>query len=176
MAAPNDYLGSISFWGPNFAPKGYAFCSGQLLPIAQNQALFSLLGTTYGGDGKTTFGLPDLQGRVAVGFGQGPGLADVPIGSRAGANTATLTINTMPAHNHTMMCFNGNTNIVASPQTTFMAQNSNSLPNFEASTDNTKLNTNTVSFTGSGQPFTLMQPYLGLYTIIATTGVFPSRN
>jgi microcystin-dependent protein len=176
MAAPEDYLGSISFWGANFAPRGYALCSGQLLPISQNQALFSLLGTTYGGDGRTTFALPDLQGRVAVGFGQGPGLSDVPLGVKAGANTATLTISTMPAHNHTIMCYNGSDNILPSPKDTFMAQNSNNSGNYVTSTDNTKLNTKTVSLTGSGQSFTLMQPYLGLYIIIATSGVFPSRN
>ena len=82
----------------------------------------------------------------------------------------------MPAHSHTMVCYNGTDNIVPSPESTFIAQNSNNIANFEASTDNTKLNTKTVSLTGNGQPFTLMQPYIGLYIIIATSGVFPSRN
>lgn len=176
MATTTDFIGSISFWGPNFAPRGFAFCNGQLLPINQNQALYSLLGTTYGGDGRTTFALPDLQGRVGVGFGQGPGLDDVPIGSKAGTNTATLKVENMPAHIHTMMCFDGNTNIEASPQANFMAQNSDNSGNYVSATDKTKLNVNSVSFTGSGQPFTLMQPYLGLYIIIATSGAFPSRN
>jgi len=176
MAAPEDYLGSISFWGPNFAPVGYAFCNGQLIPISQNEALFSLLGTIYGGDGKTTFALPDLQGRAAVGSGQGPGLPNLPLGAKAGANTATLKVSNMPIHNHAFVCYNGSDSIVASPNGTFMAQNSDNSGNFVPTTDNTKLNANSVSITGSGHSVSIMQSYLGLYIIIATSGVFPSRN
>src|SRR5439155_18983562 len=94
------FLGEIRLFGFNFAPRGWAFCQGQLLPIAQNTALFSLLGTTYGGNGQTTFALPDLRGRVAVGFGQGPGLSNIDLGQVSGAETATLTQAQMPAHGH----------------------------------------------------------------------------
>ena len=98
--AQESYLGQIQMFGFNFAPRGWAFCDGQLLPIAQNTALFSLLGTIYGGDGRTTFGLPDLRGRVPVHLGQGPGLANFTIGQKGGFATTTLSVQQMPLHAH----------------------------------------------------------------------------
>src|SRR5215212_9817165 len=94
------YIAEIRLFAGNFAPRGWAFCAGQILSIASNTALFSLLGTTFGGNGQTTFGLPDLRGRVAVGPGQGPGLPSYDLGQMAGETTHTLIINEMPAHNH----------------------------------------------------------------------------
>ena len=94
------FLGEIRLFGFNFAPRGWSFCTGQLLPISQNSAVFSLLGTTFGGDGRTTFGVPDLRGRVAIGVGQGPGLSDRRWGQRGGAETTTLNVNQMPNHRH----------------------------------------------------------------------------
>ena len=99
MAEP--FIGQIIMFGGNFAIRGYALCNGQLLSIAQNTALFSLLGTTFGGDGRTTFGLPDLRGRVPVHMGQGPGLTNYSLGQSAGAEQVTLTVNQIPAHTHT---------------------------------------------------------------------------
>lgn len=98
----DPFVGEIQLFGFNFTPRGFASCSGQLLPIAQNSALFSLLGTIYGGDGRTTFGLPDLRGRAAISFGQGPGLTNRPIGQRSGTETTTMTIANLPAHQHTI--------------------------------------------------------------------------
>ncbi len=96
----DPFIGQIQTFGFNFAPRGWARCDGQLLPISSNSALFSLLGTTYGGDGRTTFGLPDLRGRAALHQGQGPGLSNRNLGQRAGAENTTLTVNQMPSHNH----------------------------------------------------------------------------
>src|SRR5438105_10342167 len=101
------FLGQIMLFGGNFAPRGWAFCNGQIMSIAQNTALFSLLGTTYGGDGITTFALPDLRGRAPVGQGQGPGLSNITLGEASGTESITLTIANMPGHNHTLGCDNG---------------------------------------------------------------------
>src|SRR5438132_3777791 len=98
------FLGMIAIFPYNFAPAGWAFCAGQILPIAQNTALFSLLGTTYGGNGQTTFALPDLRSRAPVGAGQGPGLSNIDLGEVSGAESATLLINNLPSHNHSVMC------------------------------------------------------------------------
>src|ERR1700755_795870 len=97
------FLGEIRIFPYNFAPRGYAFCQGQILSIAQNTALFSLLGTTYGGNGQTTFALPDLRGRVPVGIGQGPGLAAIDLGQMAGAESVSLVVNQLPAHTHSLV-------------------------------------------------------------------------
>jgi microcystin-dependent protein len=102
LAGADPYIGEISLFAGNFAPRSWAFCDGQLLPIAQNTALFSLLGTTYGGDGRTTFGLPDLRGRAAVHVGRGPGLSDWRWGEKGGTETVTLNLNQLPAHSHTV--------------------------------------------------------------------------
>src|SRR3978361_216820 len=98
MSSP--FVAEIKLFGGNFAPRGYALCNGQLLPISQNTALFSLLGTTYGGNGQSTFGLPDLQGSVPVGVGQGPGLSDRGLGEQSGVDAVTLLASELPAHNH----------------------------------------------------------------------------
>src|SRR4051812_17662172 len=98
----NAYLGCIFHFAGNFAPRGYMLCQGQLLSISQNTALFSILGTTYGGDGQVTFGLPDLRGRMPIGQGQGPGLSQIVIGELSGVENVTLTTNNLPAHNHTL--------------------------------------------------------------------------
>ena len=99
------FIGEISMFAGNFAPRGWAFCEGQLLPIAQNQSLFSILGTTYGGDGRTTFGLPDMRGRVSIHPGTGPGLTNYRLGNKGGSETTTLTTNQLPSHNHTISAY-----------------------------------------------------------------------
>ncbi|MGS2741046.1 phage tail protein [Sinomicrobium sp. M5D2P17] len=171
-----ELIGVIKLFAGNFAPRGWAFCNGQLLAIAQNQALFSLLGTTYGGDGRTTFALPDLRGRVPVhaGNSQGPGLQDVRLGEASGTNTNTLTIMNIPRHNHPVMASN-------QPGTT--GDPSNSFPANSGATDkeysgnaNITMNVQMTGMTGGGQPVNNMQPYLGLNYIIALYGIYPSRD
>ena len=117
------FLGQIMLVGFNFAPVGWALCNGQILSITQNTALFSLLGTTYGGNGTTTFALPDLRGRAAVGFGQGPGLSNYDLGQSTGTETVTLTVGQMPAHNH-MVAANAANGNVSSPSGADLAQSS----------------------------------------------------
>lgn len=174
------YLAQIIMFAGNFAPQNWAFCYGQLQSIAQNSALFALLGTYYGGDGQTTFALPDLRGRVPVGTGNGPGLPPVNLGELSGSPTTTLTVNQMPAHNHTAI-----TNVgVSSANTTSEEAAGNILANqaqnFYApvGTANGSLGgvTTTVGLNGGNQPVNIMQPYLGMNYVICLNGIFPSRN
>ncbi len=165
------FIGQIQLFGFNFAPRGWALCRGQLLPISQNTALFSLLGTIYGGDGRTTFGLPDLRGRVAIGFGQGPGLSNHNIGQRSGAENSTLTEANLAPHNHKI----GVANTDGDDSDPTIANG------FGASSNDLYLEdypagTSLGDTVGSSTPFTNMQPYLALNYCIALTGVYPSRN
>lgn len=169
------FLGEIRMFAGNFAPTGWAFCQGQLLPIAQNQALFSLLGTTYGGDGRTSFALPDLRGRVPVGFGQGPGLSNRVIGEKFGSELVTLNINQMPSHNHTVnaVTTEGNQNL----PTNSLPANTKALDKeYSDANANTTMKATMVNPTGGNQPFGVSQPSLGVNFIIALQGIYPSRN
>ena len=169
------FLGEIRMFAGNFAPYGWAFCQGQLLPIAQNQALFSLLGTTYGGDGRTTFALPDLRGRVPVGFGQGPGLSNREIGEKFGSELVTLNINQMPSHNHTVnaVTTEGNQNL----PTNSLPANTKALDKeYSDANANTTMKATMVNPTGGNQPFGVTQPSLGVNFIIALQGIYPSRK
>lgn len=159
-------------FGGNFAPRGWAFCNGQLMPISQNSALFSILGTTYGGDGQTTFALPDLRGRVAVGQGQGPGLSSVSLGQAAGTETVTLTTAELPAHSHTVQ-MPASTGAQTSNRPTGAYQASG---NAYSSSTNTTMAAATSALSGSSQPHSNLPPYLGVTFIIAVQGTFPSRN
>jgi microcystin-dependent protein len=164
MAIP--YIGEIKMIPWTFAPKGWAFCNGQLLPINQNQQLFSLLGTTYGGDGQTTFALPDLRGRSPFHFGAG-----LLLGQRGGETAHALTQNEMPAHTHGPRASTSAPD-QGSPDSNFWAAVSGS---YSASSDGT-MNPSLVSPVGSGQPHENLQPYLVVNFIIAFQGVFPPRN
>ena len=169
------FLGEIRMFAGNFAPTGWAFCQGQLLPIAQNTALFSLLGTTYGGDGRTSFALPDLRGRVPVGFGQGPGLSNRVIGDQFGSELVTLNINQMPSHNHTVnaVTTEGNQNL----PTNSLPANTKALDKeYSDANANTTMKATMVNPTGGSQPFGVSQPSLGVNFIIALQGIYPSRN
>ena len=169
------FLGEIRMFAGNFAPTGWAFCQGQLLPIAQNQALFSLLGTTYGGDGRTTFALPDLRGRVPVGFGQGLGLSNRVIGEQFGSELVTLNINQMPSHNHTVnaVTSEGNQNL---PTNSLPANTKTLDKEYSDANANTTMKATMVNPTGGSQPFGVSQPSLGVNFIIALQGIYPSRN
>ena len=173
--AQDFIIGEIRMFAGNFAPKGWAFCQGQLLPIAQNQALFSLLGTTYGGDGMTSFALPDLRGRVPVGFGQGPGLSNRVIGEQFGSELVTLNINQMPSHNHTVnaVTTEGNQNL---PTNSLPANTKALVKEYSDANANTTMKATMVNPTGGNQPFGVTQPSLGVNFIIALQGIYPSRN
>lgn len=178
--ANEPYLGAIFLFAGNFAPRGYAFCQGQLLPIAQNSALFAILGTTYGGNGVQTFALPDLRGRAPVGQGAGPGLNPVTLGEFAGAQSVTLQAGNLPPHNHLI---NVNTGLgsQATPANNYPAvattDGSTGIGSYETTaTAGQHFATAAVSLVGSGQPVSVQNPFLGLNYIIATQGIFPSRN
>jgi len=176
-------LAELRLFASNFAPAGWALCNGQLLPISQNTALFSLLGTTYGGDGRSTFALPDLQGRVGVGMGQGSGLSQYVQGDQGGSETVTLLTSNLPAHTHTISgtitpkvtATAGNTD---TPYNTYPAAltGTNMYNSAKDATTIPMQNNLMLAATGSGNPVNLMQPVLGLTWIIATQGVFPQRS
>ena len=174
----DGYIAEIRWFAGNFAPRGWAFCQGQLLPIAQNTALFSLLGTTYGGNGQTTFSLPDLRGRIAEGTGQGPGLPFVDLGEMAGEPTHTLTTNELPSHNHSVHVNDNITGSVPSANGAFLSSKTESAEKTSASglSSDAILNPNSIAITGGSQPHENMQPYLGMNYIICMEGIYPSRN
>jgi len=173
-------LAVITMFAGGFAPQGWAFCSGQLLQISQNTALFSLLGTTFGGNGTTNFGLPDLRGRTPMGTGQGPGLSNITLGQVAGVENATLLLTQMPAHNHTGTFTAGVSSNPANSDeadTNVLAQG-----NIQSFKTGATINgamagvTATLANAGGSQPFAIRQPYLGIDFIIALQGIYPSRN
>jgi len=168
MAEP--FIGQLMLVPYNFAPRGWALCNGQILPIAQSTALFSLLGTTYGGNGQTTFGLPDLRGRVPISSGQGPGLANYDLGQVGGSESVTLTTNQMPAHNHTIACNSGDPND-SSPANRFASGGGS-----YNSGANAAMAQGAASTVGGSQPHENRQPYLTLNWIIALEGIYPSRS
>lgn len=169
------FIGEIFMGGYNFAPRGYAMCQGQILSISQNTALFSLLGTTYGGNGQTTFALPDLRGRVPIGMGQGPGLSSKTLGEVSGTETVTLLVTQIPAHNHLVNAVS-EPGDVSSPQGAFLANTGALDKEYKASGTTVTMNANAVASTGGSQPHSIMQPYLVLNIYIAIEGIFPSRN
>jgi microcystin-dependent protein len=188
-------IGEIRMFAGNFAPRAWAFCNGQLLSIAQNTALFSILGTTYGGNGQTTFALPNFNGRTAVGTGTGPGLSNVDLGQVSGVENTTLTVGNLPAHNHTATAtITGTVNPKAladaglgdDPANSFPAISSGSNKMYTSSTQAPDATMGaspisatvqvTVGNTGSSQPVNIRNPYLGMNYIICLEGIFPSRN
>jgi len=171
----DPFIGEIKMVGFNFAPRYWATCDGQLLPIAQNTALFSLLGTMYGGNGINTFALPDLRGRVPIHQGQGPGLSPYTIGQVAGTENTTLLSSQMPTHNH-LVNVNTGAGTQASPGGGFLAVESTGTSQNYAGSANGSLNAAAVSTAGGNQPFSILQPYLCINFVIALQGIFPSRN
>lgn len=175
MAEP--FLGEIRLMGFNFAPRGWAFSDGQLLPISQNSALFSLYGTIYGGDGRTTFALPDLRGRVAIHEGHGPGLSNYVLGSKGGAETVTLTTANMPSHNHSPALHGEVTPANQNNPTGRMLGLHQGYADPKARDDVPMASGSIVSSNiGGGQNFGIRQPYLTVNYCVALTGLFPSRS
>ena len=186
----NPFLGEIIMFGGNFAPRGWATCDGQLLSIASNTALFSILGTTYGGNGVSTFALPDLRGRVPIHVGQGPGLSSYVLGEESGTENVTLNTTNIPSHHHTLSEANakiaigartdapnasvpnggflGASNIYVSGQTTANASLKVGVVEFGAGA--------ATDLTGGSIPFSIIQPFLCVTFIIALQGIFPTRN
>lgn len=167
-------LGEIRIFAGTFAPRGWAFCQGQLLNIAQNQALFALLGTTYGGNGTTTFALPDLRGRVALGFGQGTGLSSYVLGQQGGSENVTLSAAQMPAHNHAL-----GVNNAAGTSTTpvnMVPAASTARDSLYAAAPNAFMAGSAISSAGANQSHENRQPFIAMNYIIALEGAFPSRN
>lgn len=174
------YIAQIIMFAGNFAPRSWAYCDGSILSIAQNTALFALLGTTYGGNGQTTFALPDLRGRVPVGTFQGPGLANVNLGEMAGSANTTLIASQMPQHNHITTVnvavsdtgantTEGDGKILGAPASNIFTAPGNASGNLGGVTA-------TNGLAGGNQPFSNMQPYLGMNYVICLEGIFPSRN
>ena len=179
--AQDAYLGEIRMFAGNFEIRGWAFCNGQLLSIAQNQALFSLLGTTYGGDGQTTFALPDLRGRFPMHPGTGPGLTPRSQGETGGTETVTLTTAQLPAHNHTAtvsLAVDTTVGTTAQPRNGLPARNASATPQYGTQANGVLAAGSTVQVgvTGSGLPQDNMPPFNTVQFIIALQGIFPSRN
>ncbi|WP_186456829.1 phage tail protein [Sphingomonas suaedae] len=172
----DPFIGQIIMFGGNFAPRGWAFCDGQIMSIASNTALFSILGTTYGGNGQTTFALPDLRGRSPVHPGTGPGLPPVALGQMAGSPTHTLTTLEMPIHNHSFHGELANAD-KQTPQGNMLALTPGT-PIYAAPVpaDDRTMAPTSIGMAGGSQPFDLHSPYLAVNFIIALFGVFPSRN
>lgn len=182
----NPFIGQIMMVGFNFAPRGWAFCDGQLLAISSNTALFSLIGTTYGGDGRTSFGLPDLRGRSAKHVGQGPGLQRVSWGQRGGREDVTLSVFNMPPHSHPVantltVTPLGNSSESDSDEPTG-AYPGPAQEDVYAQASDVQMapaavgGSITLGNTGNGQSFNIENPFLGIYHVIALVGLFPSRN
>lgn len=177
------FLGQICLFGFNYAPQGWAQCNGQLVSISQNSALFALLGVQFGGDGQTTFALPNLQGRVPLGQGSGAGLSPYQMGEAGGAESVTLTVNQMPSHNH-MLTGSGNAATTGTLQGNVLASSNGSTSGEEPVTVNTYgpagqatiADPSAITPMGGNQPFDVRQPYLVLNYCIALQGIFPPRQ
>lgn len=169
------FVGQIQAFGFNFAPRGWAMCNGQLMSISENTALFSLLGTTFGGDGRTSFGLPELRGRSIVHIGNGPGLSDVRWGQVGGQENITLNTNHLPAHNHTTVMNLGGTAEEAGAGH-FLATSGALFAEDAAAGSTLNAGAITSGNTGGGQSFNNRNPYLGINVCIALLGIYPSRN
>ena len=176
--ASDPFLGTIQAFGFNYAPKGWALCDGQLLSISENQALFALLGNFYGGDGRTTFGLPDLRGRVAIGQGRGPGLTNRVIGQLGGAEAARLSVNQMPTHNH-VATVKGTPNVGDRQDPTgsaWAAAARETIYKVEAPSVDMHAGNVVIANSGGSQGFQIMQPFQVINYSCALEGIFPPRN
>lgn len=172
MGSP--YLGEIRMFGGNYAPFGWAFCNGQMLSIAQNNALYNLLGTTYGGDGVNNFGLPDLQGRVPVHQGQAQSGSNYVLGQKSGSETVTLTVSQIPSHSHTAVGMSSG-NATTNPLNATWGNSGINNKSF-GPTANATMNARSLSMTGGNQPHDNLMPFLVISFIISLQGLYPSAN
>jgi microcystin-dependent protein len=173
----NPFVGEIRIFAGNFAPNGWALCNGQLMSISQNTALFSLLGTQFGGDGKSTFGLPDLQGAAPVHQGQGPGLSQRFMGETGGTDAVTLIHSEMPVHTHSAMGIAASDSTAPSPSVVWGSlAGRNPPPLYQSGNPDVTMNPFALGVTGSSFPHNNLQPLLVLNFIIALQGVFPARG
>ena len=171
------FIGEIKMFGGNFAPNGWAFCDGQLLPISENDALFVLIGTTYGGDGETTFGLPDLRGRIPIHSGQGPGLSNRILSEQLGSETTTLTVNQIPPHNHSIPGSPSVGNSTGISNSTIAAGTIGRVYTNDNTPSNLgDMNAGTITNVGGSQPHNNLMPYLCINFIISLFGIFPQQN
>ncbi|MDO3383024.1 phage tail protein [Gilvimarinus algae] len=170
------FVGEIRMFAGNFAPRGWAFCDGQLLAVSQNDALFSLLGTIYGGDGRTTFGLPDLRGRIPIHAGHGPGLSERRLGAKSGEENVTLTTNQIPSHTHQMQASN-ELATDKSPQNNLVARTAPAVIDiYNPDGPPVALKHDAVTSVGGSRSHTNLQPFLCVHFIIALFGIYPSRH
>ncbi len=169
----NYYLATILLFAGNFAPRNFAFCHGQLLPIAQNSALFSLLGTMYGGDGRTTVGLPDLRGRAPIGAGQGIDLSNYNLGSRGGDEEQVLSSGMLPSHSHDLNTSSASS-VSSNPSGAVLAVSNED--NFIVATPDQVMAGDAIGDAGDSQPVSIIQPYQAINYIICVSGLFPSRT
>ena len=172
--ASEPFVGEIMMFAGTFAPRGWAFCDGQLLLINQNDALFSLLGTTYGGDGRTTFGLPDLRGRIPMHAGTGPGLSNRPWGEKSGAESVTLLTNHLPVHSHALRADKAKGKL-SSPTGNVLAHDRRDTQYSDQGPD-VDMNKDAIQATGGSGSHDNMPPYLSVNYCIALVGIYPSRN
>ncbi len=168
----NPFLGEIKMFGGNFAPQGFALCNGQILLKSQNEALFSLFGTLYGGDGELTFGLPDLRGRLPIHQGQGPGLPNFPQGSKAGTETETISLSELPAHRHTPRV---SSDPASSPVPVGRVPATAPVNPFSAAAPDTDLAPAIDDTTGGGNPHNNVMPFFCVNFIVALAGIVPSQ-
>ena len=168
------FVGEIRMFAGNFAPRGWAFCDGQLLAVSQNDALFSLLGTIYGGDGRTTFALPDMRGRIPIHAGSGPGLSPRRLGAKGGAENVTLVVNQLPSHSHTAKVSTAG-GAESSPQDEYLGASPN-VRVFRPDAPDQTMNTDSITNVGGSQPHINLQPFLCINFIIALFGIYPSRH
>jgi microcystin-dependent protein len=173
----DPFLAEIRMFGGNFAPNGWALCNGQLISISQNTALFSLLGTTYGGDGRVTFGLPDLQGAAPMQQGQGPGLSSRSLGDTSGVPDVTLLTTEMPAHTHQVNAVDASGDVTTPTNALWASAMLGRIGTniYSDATPSQMMNTMTTAITGGSQPHNNMPPYLCVNFIIALQGIFPQR-
>ena len=167
------FVGEIRMFAGNFAPRGWAFCDGQLLAVSQNDALFSLLGTIYGGDGRTTFGLPDLRGRIPLHAGSGPGLSPRRLGAKAGAEKVTITVNQLPSHSHSLRA---SINIPSDRSPTGQVTGQTTGDIYINDTPFVSMSVNSTSNVGGSRSHTNLMPFLCIHFIIALFGIYPSRH
>lgn len=169
------FVGEVRMFAGNFAPRGWAFCDGQLLAVSQNDALFSLLGTIYGGDGRTTFGLPDLRGRIPVHAGSGPGLSPRRLGAKGGAENVTLTVNQLPSHSHQLTASTANATD-SSPNSTMTLAKGVGFDPYIQQNGTVSMNSSNVSSVGGSRSHTNLMPFVCINYIMALVGIYPSRQ